>query len=181
MRQKFSLEIKVPEGFEAEFHDEVLRIKKGEQTLERQIGLDKADVKIEGDSIKLIRDKANKKNIAIVKSIAAHINNMIRGLGNQYVYTLEVCNVHFPMTVRVDKDKLLINNFLGEKINRVANILSDVEVEIKGNRITVSSRDIEKAGQTAANIEKAAKVSKKDRRVFQDGIFIVEKPGAIYG
>jgi len=53
-------------------------------------------------------------------------------------------------------------------------------VEIKGNQITISSNNVERAGQTAANIEKATKISKKDRRVFQDGCFITEKPkGAI--
>jgi large subunit ribosomal protein L6 len=66
---------------------------------------------------------------------------------------------------------------LGEKIPRYANIISGVEINVKGQEITITSHDIEAAGQTAANIEKATKVRNRDRRIFQDGIYIVEKPG----
>jgi large subunit ribosomal protein L6 len=41
--------------------------------------------------------------------------------------------------------------------------------------VTVSGSDREKVGQTAANIEMACKIKKRDRRVFQDGIYIVSK------
>jgi len=77
----------------------------------------------------------------------------------------------------VEGDEIIIKNFLGEKIPRKAKILPNTSVEIKSNQIIVSSSNIEFAGQTAANIERATKIKKRDRRIFQDGIFIIEKPG----
>ena len=52
----------------------------------------------------------------------------------------------------------------------------DVEVEVKNKvDVIVTGADIEKVGQTAANIERACRIRKRDRRVFQDGIYIVAK------
>ena len=79
------------------------------------------------------------------------------------------------MTLKIKNNELIINNFLGEKVPRKATIFPNVEVEIKGNIIKVSSIDKEAAGHTAANMEKATKVKKRDRRIFQDGIFITKK------
>jgi len=79
--------------------------------------------------------------------------------------------------MKIDSGRLLINNFLGEKNPRVAVILPNVDVQLKGAKITVTSADKDAAGQTAANIEKATKIRNRDRRIFQDGIYIVERPG----
>ena len=103
---------------------------------------------------------------------------LTKGLNENFTYRLEVAYVHFPMTAKVEKNHVSIINFLGEKVARSAKILEDTEVKIEGNKITVSSVDVEKAGQTAANIEKATTVTNKDRRIFQDGIFITKKPDA---
>ncbi len=75
-----------------------------------------------------------------------------------------LCATSIGITARVFKD-------LG-KIH-----LPEAKVDIKGTSITVSSSNIEAAGQTAANLEKATRLTGRDRRIFQDGIFITEKPG----
>ena len=75
-----------------------------------------------------------------------------------------------------ENNEIIIKNFLGEKQDRIVKLIEGVNVKIDKETIELDSIDIEKAGQCAANIEKAAKVRNKDRRIFQDGIFIIEKP-----
>lgn len=113
----------------------------------------------------------------VLHSVAAHIKNLFTGLHEKFAYTLEACNVHFPMTLKVEGTRIAITNFLGEKTPRYATIMPGSQAEIKGQKITVTSHDITLAGQTAANIEKATRVRNRDRRVFQDGIYIVARPG----
>jgi len=50
----------------------------------------------------------------------------------------------------------------------------EVRVENKTD-VVVKGADREKVGQTAANIERACRIKKRDRRVFQDGVYIVSK------
>lgn len=177
MRKSYEVSVKILDGIDCKLLGNVLQCSKGNSTLSKIFALNKASMSLEGGMIKITSSKANKKDIANVNSYVAHLNNMFRGLNERYVYEMEVSNVHFPMTVKVDKNTLIISNFLGEKVPRKAKIIPGVEVKIEGTKIIVSSADIEKAGQTAANIEKASTVTKKDRRVFQDGIFITKKPG----
>ena len=177
MRKKHTFSVEIPEGVSCDIKDSVLECKKENVALQRKIYAIGTDAVVKDGKITFTCEKANKKNVAIMGSYASHIKNMFRGLEKSFVYELEICNVHFPITVKIEGGKILISNFLGEKINRSAKILGGVEVEIKGHKITVSGPDIERTGQTAANIEKASKVSNKDRRIFQDGIFITNKPG----
>ena len=69
----------------------------------------------------------------------------------------------------------MISNFLGERKPRSAKIMGDSKVEIKGDTVVVSGIDKELVGQTMANIEQATKVRGFDIRVFQDGIYLVDK------
>ena len=81
------------------------------------------------------------------------------------------------MNVKIQGDKFVIDNFLGEKYPRKAKILKNVTVEVKGQDVTLKGIDKELVSQTAANIEQITKITKRDLRVFQDGIYITEKDG----
>ena len=76
------------------------------------------------------------------------------------------------MSVSVDKNRVIIKNFLGEKTPRSAKILEGINIKVEGFDVIVTGIDLEKVGQTAANIESACRITNRDRRVFQDGIYI---------
>lgn len=116
------------------------------------------------------------KHRAMVGTFAAHIKNLIQGVKEGFEYKLKAVYAHFPMKIRVEGDEVVIENFLGETTPRRAKIVGRAKVEVKGQEIVVRGVDIEECGQTAANLEMATKIKKKDRRVFQDGIYIVKKP-----
>ncbi|MBN1110017.1 MAG: 50S ribosomal protein L6 [Methanomassiliicoccales archaeon] len=112
---------------------------------------------------------------ALVGTYAAHLRNMIEGAGHGFEYAMKMVYSHFPMKISVKGDRLVIENFLGEKAPRSAKILAGAKVTVKGNEVLVTGADLEKVSQTAANIERATRIRGFDPRVFQDGIYIVEK------
>ncbi len=118
---------------------------------------------------------ADRRKKALVGTIAAHIRNMITGVTKGYRYKLKIVFSHFPISVEVKGNQVIIKNFLGEKAPRRANILEGVSVKVVDRDIIVEGIDIEKVGQTAANIELATKIGEFDRRVFMDGIYIYER------
>ncbi len=71
----------------------------------------------------------------------------------------------------------MIKNFLGEKVDRILEVPDGVDVEIKKEIITVKSPNKELAGQASANFETATRIRGRDKRTFQDGIYIIEKGG----
>lgn len=176
MKQKFLESIAIPEGLSCEIKSHSLVCKKGSVELSMSLKFPGISAKIENNSVIFSCKSGNKNDYKTIKSLIAHTKNLLSGIAKEYSYKLEACNVHFPMTFKIDGSKFIINNFLGEKKPRLAKILPNVKVDIKGQKITVTSHDKSAAGQTAANLEKATKIRNRDRRVFQDGIYIIEKP-----
>ncbi|MCS7122141.1 MAG: 50S ribosomal protein L6 [Archaeoglobaceae archaeon] len=126
--------------------------------------------------IKIYSNNTKRRYRAMIGTFAGHLENLIKGVKDGFEYRLKIVYSHFPIKVKVEKDEVIIENFLGETVPRKAKIVGKTKVEVKGQEVIVKSVDIEDAGQTAANIEKATKIKRKDPRVFQDGIYIVKKP-----
>ena len=169
--------IEIPEGMNLEINREIIKVSGNGKTLSNSFILNKINIVKHGHELVISAEKNTKKEKKIIGAIVAHIKKMFVGLNEDYTYKMEICNVHFPMTVKIDGGNLIIKNFLGEKLQRVAKIIPGVKVEMKGNIIEIQSHDKDAAGLTASNIELATKIRNRDRRIFQDGIFIIEKPG----
>lgn len=154
-----------------------LTIKNDKNETIKEINIRSVSVEINDGKIRIGNEKASKKEKRLINTYAAHIKNMIHGLDEEFEYKLKIVYSHFPITVEIKNGEAVIKNFLGEKIPRKAKILRGVNVKIDKENIVVRSHDMETAGQTAANFEVATKIRNRDRRVFQDGIFITNKHG----
>jgi len=168
--------VEIPEGVSVTVSGNDFEVKGNGKELKRSFDLGKIKAEIKDGKVVLTTKGATRRESKMMGTTWAHLKNMIKGVGEDFTYELEVCNVHFPMNVKKDGDKITIKSFLGETTVRESKILPNVNVDIKGSQITVTSHDIEAAGQTAANLEKATRLTGRDRRIFQDGIFITKKP-----
>jgi len=116
-----------------------------------------------------------KREASIVNTVATNIKNMIKGVTKGYTYRMKIVFVHFPMTVRVEGRRVAIQNFVGERKPRLADIVGDARVRIEGDDVIIEGIDIEDVAQTAANIQQATKIRRKDLRKFLDGIYVYNK------
>ncbi len=177
MKKVLFQHIEIPEGIEANIDGNLLTVKGPQGEIKRSFNINKLDFEKKEDKIIIGNKNSTKKEKKLMNTISAHIKNMLEGVQKKFEYKLKICFSHFPINVELKEKEAIIKNFLGEKIPRKSKILKDVDVQIDKDIITVISHDKESAGQTAANFEKATRIGKKDRRVFQDGIFITNKAG----
>jgi len=168
--------IKIPEGVEVEISDENIKIKGKLGEVEKKFYHPKLVIKKENEEIILESKEDTKKVLAILGTWKAHLKNMFKGVTEGFEYRMKITYVHFPMDVKVEGNRVVIRNFLGQKSPRYAKILDGVEVKISGSDVILKGIDRERVGQTAGNIERATRLLKRrDRRKFSDGIYIVSK------
>jgi large subunit ribosomal protein L6 len=167
--------VEVPKGVHITLEDAKLTVKGPNGTLTREFVHLNVKVAVSGNHVTINCEMPRKRDKAVVGTFASHIRNMIGGVTHGWEYELKVVYAHFPIKAAMKGDKFIIENFLGEKAARSAKVLGDVKVAVKGNDVIVTGNDLEHVSQSAANIERATKIKNFDPRVFQDGIYIVEK------
>ncbi len=167
------LEIELPQGFEADYEDGVLEVSDGDETVEKKMKHALIDVETNG-SVKFSTDSDKKNIVSIVKTFKSHTENMIEGLQGEHVYHLKGVYAHFPMTIKTQGNQLVVENFMGERNPRKADIMEGVDVSVDGEEIEVRGSDKEAVAQTAARIEQLSNKGNRDPRTFQDGIYITE-------
>jgi large subunit ribosomal protein L6 len=169
-------EIEIPDDVTAEVEHLDLTVEGPEGSVSRRLWYPDVDVSIEDGVVVIEAEAEDAKTNATVGTFESHVENMFHGVTEGWEYRLQVHYSHFPMQVEVEGDEVVIQNFLGEKAPRRAEIRGDTDVAVDGEEVTLSGPSIEDVGQTAADIEQLTRVTDKDTRVFQDGVYIVEKP-----
>jgi large subunit ribosomal protein L6 len=168
-------EIDIPEGISVSITDSEILVEGNGSKLSKFFLFGNLNAKVEGNKVVVTSPKNTKRSLKIAGTFNAIINNLFEGIQTGFIYKLKICSGHFPMNVSVSGNELTIKNFLGEAVPRKTKFSSDATVKIEGDIVVIESKDKEVAGQTAGKIESLTKIKNRDSRIFQDGVYIIQK------
>ena len=176
MRQpEISRTVQVPEGVTINLEGKKVTVKGAKGTLKRDFSFIPISINADDNTVRVWAEWPRKKEAALIGTIHSHIQNMISGVQKGFTYKIKIVFSHFPISVKVQGQTVLIENFTGERRARKAKILGDVKVKVEAEDVVVQGLNLEDVSQTAANIEQVTKVKRKDPRIFLDGLYVYER------
>lgn len=102
--------------------------------------------------IKVATWQGKKSDIACLRTVCSHINNMFTGVTKQFEYKMRFVYAHFPINLNIIEGGRVveIRNFLGEKRVRIVKLLPGVvcekstsvkdEIALRGTDLELVSR-----------------------------------------
>ncbi len=172
---EISKTIQIPDEVELTLDGKKITFKGAKGTLTEDFSHAPIFMEVQGKTFKSLGEVATQKRNGACRNYTCTCKNMIIGVTKGFTQKLKIVFSHFPISVKVQGNNVLIENFTGERNPRRARIIGDVKVKIQSEDIIVQGINLEDVSQTAANIEQATKVRRKDPRVFLDGIYVYER------
>jgi Ribosomal protein L6P/L9E len=173
MSTKFKVSLK---GADVTVSGSTITAKGKEGSLTAEIRYPFIKVRKEDETMFIDVDKDTAYQKAIGGTLAAEVRNMVAGVNKKYTAELELVYMHFPATLKGVGNRLIVENFVGERKAREVVVPDGVSIKVSGTKITLSGIDKYLVGQAAGTIESKIQIKNKDRRVFKDGVFITKKP-----
>ncbi len=167
--------VEMPEGVTVTLKGRTLAIRGKLGEAKKHFDKVNVNIAVEGNRVVISPFSAKKKDNVIINTVTSIVNNMVTGVTKGFTYKLKVVYAHFPITVKTKGNQILVENFVGERSPRVSQIVGDCKVSVEGDDIVVKGVSLEDVGQTAANVELATKIKRKDQRIFLDGVYIYHK------
>jgi large subunit ribosomal protein L6 len=172
-------EIEIPEGIDVKVDKGIVEVRGSLGTVVKDLSKVPIDIFVEDKKIRFRIYMKGKKGASLINTISSKFRNLFIGVEKGYTYKMKVFYIHFPITVEVSGDEVLIKNFTGERGYRRAKIMPGVNVKVKKrgteSEIILTGMDKDAISQTAANIYLSCKIKRKDPRVFLDGIYLYYK------
>uniref|UniRef100_A0A8C7IUX9 Large ribosomal subunit protein uL6 n=1 Tax=Oncorhynchus kisutch TaxID=8019 RepID=A0A8C7IUX9_ONCKI len=174
--------VDIPDGVEVRLKGRTVIVKGPRGVLRREFNHINLELSLLGKTHKKLRvDKwwGNRKELATVRTICSHVQNMIKGVTMGFRYKMRSVYAHFPINVVMQESGALveIRNFLGEKYIRRVRMRQGVSCAVSAaqkDELILEGNDIELVSNSATLIQQVTTV-KKDIRKFLDGIYVSEK------
>ena len=179
LTKKFETEITIPEDVKVNFKNFVLSVNGPLGKAYKNFKKIPVDVNVLDNKISIKATGTRKKHYAILNTATSLIQTLCDGVIDGYTVKMKIVFSHFPITVKLEDKKVLIENFQGEKAPRISRIWGKSKVTPKGDDLIITGPVLTDVTQTAAEIQSKSKVKNKDHRVFLDGIYRYSKSKGI--
>lgn len=196
--------VKIPKDIKASVKSRVVTITGTRGTLKRNFKHLAIDIHMTSPRcLKVEKWFGTKKQLAAVRTVCSHIENMIKGkqilyfhifktillniifdffLGvtKGFQYKMRAVYAHFPINCVTSESNttIEIRNFLGEKYIRRVKMAEGVTVvnsTKQKDELIIEGNCIEAVSGSAAQIQQSTTVKNKDIRKFLDGLYVSEK------
>ncbi|KAH7722236.1 60S ribosomal protein L9 [Aphelenchoides avenae] len=173
--------VKFPDGVTFTLDKRRVTVKGPRGTLVRDFRHLNVEMTREGKAVIRVRKWFGiRKEIAAIRTVCSHIENMIKGVTHGFRYKMRSVYAHFPINISLQEGNSIVEvrNFLGEKYVRRVKLPEGVKASIstkQKDEIIIDGSDIEKVSLAAAWIQQSTTVKNKDIRKFLDGIYVSEK------
>jgi len=174
-KELVSRAVELPDGVTASMEGRAVTIRGKLGTARKEFDRINAGIQVDGRRVVITPFSEKKKDATVSNTVLSLVENMVTGVTQGYTYRLKVVYAHFPISVRTKGDTVFVENFVGERSPRISKILGECKVTVEGDDVVVKGVSLEDVAQTAANLEQATKIKRKDQRIFLDGIYIYQK------
>ncbi len=174
MRNEEMMEIEMPNGVQAEVKGNEVSVKGALGTNTRRFNDSLLTVSVSGNKLSIVPAESKKlkeKSKTAEVSFAKAVRNDIDGVIKYYEANMQTVSAHFPISLEIKGDTLLIKNLIGERAPRTAYIVGKSKAEVKGQNLRIYGISKEEVSQSAANVRRACRIRFKDTRIFQDGLY----------
>ncbi|KAM0736710.1 Large ribosomal subunit protein uL6 [Formica fusca] len=145
--------VKIPEGLTVTVKSRLVTVKGPRGVLKRSFKHLALDIRMMSPRLlKVEKWFGTKKELAAVRTVCSHIENMLKGVTKGYQYKMRAVYAHFPINC------VTVTNSGKQKD----------ELIIEGN-------SLEDVSRSAALIQQSTTVKNKDIRKFLDGLYVSEK------
>lgn len=169
--EKLATAVKIPDSVKVSLNRHMLTVDGPKGRAIKSFRKIPVGIEVSDDAVSLKAVGNRKKDYSILNTSRSLIRNLCNGVVHGYTIKMKIVFAHFPITVKTDGSRILIENFQGERAPRVANIVGSTKVESTGDDVVVTGHILTEVTQTAANIELKTRIKNKDHRVFLDGIY----------
>ena len=169
---KLAAELEIPEGVTVTYKRPMITVTGPLGKTWKSFKKIPVDIEVADGKVLFKAQGTRDKSRAIMNTARSVIRNLCEGVVEGYTIKMKIVFSHFPITVKVEGNQVLIENFQGERAPRKTNVWGETKVVPKGDDVIITGHVLTDVSQTAAEIENSSRVKNKDHRVFLSLIHI---------